>query len=115
MLLATAPRPEGGVEGVVEAMVLATTVSALHAVATAQHVALLALAALGAGVGAVEGRGEVRAGGGARTGAHLVGAELWTRQSCEAERTQVRSRHGARSVRSEWTYRRRSATSTGGW
>lgn len=105
MLFSAAPRPESGVEGVVEAVVFAAAVSALHAAAAAQHVALLTLTAFGARVGAVERRGEVGAGGRARAGANLVVTELWTRQSCEAEREEVRRRRHSHAGRSVWSER----------
>lgn len=76
--MATGTHPEGVIEGVVEAIMFAATVLALHAAAATQNVTLVTLTAFSTRVGAVKWGGEVRAGGWAGTGAHFVMAEFWT-------------------------------------
>lgn len=54
------------------------TVFALYTTAATENITLVTLAAFGAWVSTIQWGGEVRAGGWAGTGAHLVMAELWT-------------------------------------
>lgn len=68
--------PEGLVQGVVEPVLFAATVLPTDAAATAQDVARVTLAALCAGVGAVQVGGQLRAGRWAGSGTHLVVAEV---------------------------------------
>lgn len=76
--MATGTHPEGVIKWVVKAVIFAATVLALHAAAAAQNITLVTLTAFSARVSAVQWGSEVRAGGWAGTGAHLVMAGLWT-------------------------------------
>lgn len=76
--MATGTHPEGVIEGVVEAVIFAATVLALHAAAATQNVILVTLTAFSTWVGAIKWSSEVRARGWAGTGAHFIMAELWT-------------------------------------
>lgn len=60
---------------------LTATVFLLYTTAATENIALVTLAAFSARVSTIQGGGEVRAGGWASTGAHLVMAERRTRQS----------------------------------
>lgn len=60
---------------------LTATVFLLYTTAAAENIALVTLATFSARVSTIQGCSEVRAGGWAGAGAHLVVAELWTRQS----------------------------------
>lgn len=73
----TGPYPKSVIKRVIEVVILAATVFPFYTAAATENVARVTLAALSAGMSTVQRSGEVGAGGGTGTRAHLVTAELW--------------------------------------